>query len=338
MRRLFYCGEWLESHSLHVHFLAVPDFLGFNSAPEMAKVYPKEVRRGLRIQAFGNDLIRLLGGRSVHPVGACVGGFYKAPSREKITELLKQTKDRLQDCEDLIRWLASLNLPESTHDFISVALRHPDEYPMNEGRIVSNKGLDIPIEEFDLYFKEFQVPYSTALHCLLNGKPYLVGPLARLNINIDKLPENLISLLDEIGIHFPCNNMSYSIIARAVEMYYCIWEARRIMSDYTNPESAPYVSSKPLAGKGYGCTEAPRGMLWHCYEMDAEGLVKSSRIIPPTSQNQARIEDDLNISLLQFGLDKSDDELRSYAEMLIRNYDPCISCSTHFLKLKVNRE
>lgn len=338
MRRLFYCGEWLESHSLHVHFLAAPDFLGFKSAPEMAKKYPEEVRRGLRIQAFGNELIHLLGGRSVHPVGACIGGFYKAPSRQKVAELLEQTEARLQDCEDLIRWLASLKLPENTHDFISVALRHPDEYPMNEGRIVSNKGLDIPIEEFDHYFKEFQVPYSTALHCLLNGKPYLVGPLARLNINMDKLPDNLLTLLDELGIDFPCNKMSNSIIARAVEMYYSVWEARRIMRAYTTPENSPYIVSRPLAGKGYGCTEAPRGMLWHCYEMDKEGMVKSARIIPPTSQNQARIEEDLNISLIQFGLNKNDEDIRAYAEMLIRNYDPCISCSTHFLRLKVERE
>lgn len=336
MRRLFYCGEWLESHTLHVHFLAAPDFLGFHSATEMAKVYPEDVRRGLRLQSYGNALIKLLGGRAVHPVGACIGGFYKAPDPQAVQELIRQGEERLADCEALIRWLVRLNLGDNRHDFCSVSLRHPDEYPMNEGRIVSNQGLDISIDEFDHVFKEHQVAYSTALHCLLEGKPYLVGPLARVNHNYEQLPTAIKSLLEECGLHFPSNNMLHSIIARAIEIYYCVIESLRILSDYQFSDQ-PCAEVVVKAGRGYGCTEAPRGLLWHCYDMDEKGLVQSARIIPPTSQNQARIEEDLNLSLKQFGLHKSDDELRAYAEMLIRNYDPCISCSTHFLKLKVQR-
>ena len=336
MRRLFYCGEWLESHSLHIHFLAAPDFLGFKSAPEMAKVYPDVVRRGLRLQAIGNDLIRFLGGRSVHPVGACIGGFYKAPRPSEVKELLDRVNARLEDAEQLIEWVASLPLLDNTHDFRSVSLRHPTEYPMNEGHIVSCQGLFIRSDCFDDYFKESQVPYSTALHCILQGKPYLVGPLARVNINFDHLPPAIKGILNQVGIHFPSKNMYHSIIARAVEIYYCILEAARLLKNYVYPTTS-HVPIKPRAGKGYGCTEAPRGMLWHCFEMDEKGLVKSARIVPPTSQNQARIEDDLRTSLEQFGLNKADDELRAYSEMIIRNYDPCISCSTHFLTLNVDR-
>lgn len=336
MRRLFYCGEWLESHSLHVHFLAAPDFLGFKSATEMAKVYPDEVRRGLRLQALGNELVSLLGGRSVHPVGACVGGFYKAPNPVLIQKILERVKAHRNDCEALIQWVASLPLADNNHDFTCVSLRHADEYPMNEGRIASDKGLDIAIHEFDEHFKEFQVPYSNALHCLLQGKPYLVGPLARININYERLPLQIKNFLHQTGIRFPSKNMHHSIIARAVEIYYCVIEAQRILEHYLYPESS-HIDIKPRSGKGYGCTEAPRGLLWHCYEIDKKGLVKSARIVPPTSQNQARIEDDLRYSLQQFGLDKSDDDLRSYSEMIIRNYDPCISCSTHFLTFKVKR-
>lgn len=336
MRRLFYCGEWMESHSLHVHFLALPDFLGFESAPEMARVYPDEVRRGLRLQAFANELIALLGGRSVHPVGACVGGFYKAPEADKVKSLLDKTLARLEDCEALIRWLASLNLSDNSHNFTSVSLRHPKEYPMNEGRIVSDQGLDIGIEQFDDYFEEFQVPYSTALHCLLHGKPYLVGPLARLNNNYHHLPVEVTTLLAETHLSFPSKNMYHSIIARAVEIFYCVLEARRILQHYHEP-AAPRMAVDPVPGVGYGCTEAPRGLLWHRYDLNAEGLVRSARIVPPTSQNQARIEADLRISLEQFGLEHEDDSLRAYSEMIIRNYDPCISCSTHFLTMKVNR-
>lgn len=336
MRRLFYCGEWIESHSLHIHFLALPDLLGFKTAPEMAKVHASEVRRGLRLQALGNEIIRMLGGRSVHPVGARVGGFYKAPDKELVQTLLAKIKESFADCEALIRWLSTLPLGTTLHDFTCVSLFHPHEYPMNEGRIVSDQGLSLAIEEFELYFKEQQVPYSNALHCLLQGKPYLVGPLARLNNNYDHLPLPIKALLQQIGIHFPSKNMHHSILARAIEIYYCLLEASRILENYRIP-AASYQEAKITPGKGYGCTEAPRGLLWHCFEFDKQGMVKAARIVPPTSQNQARIEEDLYLSLQQFGLDKSVDELRSYSELLIRNYDPCISCATHFLTLDVNR-
>lgn len=337
MRRLFYCGEWLESHSMHIHFLALPDFLGFQSAPEMAKRHPDEVRRGIRLQAFGNDLIKLFGGRSVHPVGACVGGFYKAPNHSEINLLLEQAKARIADAEALIRWLATLSFPANTHEFTCVSLYHPTEYPFNEGRLVSDHGLNISIDEFDIYFKEKQVPYSTALHCLLQNKPYLVGPLARVNNCFGHLPTPIHLLLQDLKINFPSHNMYDSMLARSVEIYFCILEAIRILESYEIPNEAhPIVT--PRAGVGFGCTEAPRGTLWQCVQFDEHGLVKNTRIVPPTSQNQARIEQDLHTSLNQFGLDKDEHLLRTYSEMIIRNYDPCISCSTHFLTLKVNRE
>lgn len=335
MRRLFYCGEWIESHSLHIHLLAAPDFLGFKSVAEMAKKFPHEVRRGLRLQAFGNELIKLFGGRSVHPVGALVGGFYHAPDREKVDFLLRNAKERINDCKDLLTWLSSLSFPDNSHDFTCVSLYHPTEYPMNEGNIVSDHGLNISIDQFDDYFKEYQVSYSNALHCKLQNRPYLVGPLARVNNCFGHLPSEIHLLLQQLGIHFPSKNMYQSIIARAIEIYYCVLESIRILERYSYPGSSS-IEVAPQQGHGFGCTEAPRGMLWHHYEIDELGKVKSARIVPPTSQNQARIEEDLQISLTHFGLDKSVDELRSYSEMIIRNYDPCISCSTHFIKLKVN--
>lgn len=336
MRRLFYCGEWLESHSLHIHLLAAPDFLGFKSAPEMAKWYPEEIRRGMRLQAFGNDLVKLFGGRSVHPVGACIGGFYRAPDMSRVEALLKTASQLVADCQALLDWTAMLPLPRSSHEFTCVSLYHPTEYPMNEGNIVSDHGLNIDIERFDEYFREFQVPYSSALHCKLKGESYLVGPLARVNNCLGHLPAEIHSQLGRLGIRFPSKNMNYSIIARAVEIYYCVLEAKRILEQYALPDQSR-VNVTPRQGRGFGCTEAPRGMLWHCYELDDTGKVRSARIVPPTSQNQARIEDDLRSSLLSFGLNKSENELRSYSEMVIRNYDPCISCSTHFIKLSVNR-
>ncbi|MBI3569795.1 MAG: nickel-dependent hydrogenase large subunit [Gammaproteobacteria bacterium] len=335
MRRVFYCGEWIQSHSLHIHMLAAPDFLGFSSVVEMAREHADVVRRGLKLQALGNDIIRLLGARSVHPVGARVGGFHHVPEPEQVNLLLEKLRAALPDAEDLVRWTASLELPADDQDFICVALRHPREYPMNEGRLVSNHGLDIPPDQFETRFAEQQAPHSTALHCRLDGESYLVGPLARLNLNLDRLPPPVRTLVDSSGIKFPSRNMHHSIVARAIEVVFAIREAIRLLEAYREPRSA-YVNTAPRAGTGVGCTEAPRGVLWHRYELDAKGKVVMARIVPPTSQNQSRMEDDLRRSLQSFGLNQHADALRHYGERVIRNYDPCISCATHFLDLRIS--
>jgi len=345
MRRLFYCGEWIESHALHIHLLAAPDFLGCGNAIEMAGKYPEEVKRGLRLQALGNKLLRVLGGRSVHPVGALVGGFYHSPDRKAMQVLLDECREALPMVESLVEWVAKLPLPDDKQEFVSVALHHPDEYPFNEGRLVSSDGLDIAISEFHDYFREIHMPHSTALHGRYfpggyregdEGIPYLVGPLARVNLNFAQLPQVVQDDLTRSGVSFPSNNMFHSALARAAELHYCVLEAIGILENY-EPTDTPYVAVTPKAGVGFGCTEAPRGILWHRYEMDDEGKVLKATITPPTSQNQARIEEDLKQSLECRGLDCSDDELRFRGEQVIRNYDPCISCATHFLKVNVTR-
>lgn len=336
MRRLMYCGEWIESHALHIHMLAAPDFLGSDNVVALAEKYPAEVRRGLKLQSLGNQLLRLLGGRSVHPVGACVGGFFSAPLPADVIALHKDFQQALPDAKALIDWVSSFDFPEDAQSFTSVAMRHTSEYPMNEGDIVSSDGLQITIADYQQHFAETHVPHSTALHSHLQGKPYLVGPLARLNLNRDLLPNEVQCLLEDTKIAFPSSNMFHSIVARAIEIYFAMFEAITIMARYTSPNS-PRTEIKPKSGIGYGCTEAPRGILWHRYELNETGNVQHAIIIPPTSQNQARIEQDLEASLKSFGLDQGDDALRLRSETVIRNYDPCISCSTHFLKLKVHR-
>jgi len=336
MRRLLYCGEWIESHALHIHLLALPDFLGADSVISLAERYPEEVRRGLHLQGLGNRLLRLLGGRSVHPVSVCSGGFSHAPAAADIASLRDEFLHALPQAEALLAWTASLALPDAQQDFTSVALRHAEEYPMNEGRLVSSAGLDIAIDAYREHFSEFQVPHSTALHSTLEDQPYLVGPLARLNLNRDRLPADLQQRLADTGIPFPSRNMFHSLVARAVEIVYAFTEAIRIMESYTVPD-ASRTEVTPRAGIGYGCTEAPRGILWHRYQLDDAGQVQAATIVPPTAQNQARIEQDLRTDLTQFGLHHSDDELRARGETIIRNYDPCISCATHFLNIRVDR-
>lgn len=336
MRRVLYCGEWIQSHALHIHLLALPDFLGFDSVTAMAGKYAGEVRRGLRLQGLGNDIIALLGARSVHPVGSRVGGFHHAPAQKAVDELLPRLQQGVDEAAALLRWCAELALPDDHQAFTSVALRHPDEYPMNQGRLVASDGLDIDISAFADHFEEQHVPYSTALHARYHGQPYLVGPLARVNLNAGRLRPEVRQLIAQCGISFPSDNMFHSLLARAVEIYESVLEARDLLARY-RPTGQPFVPVTPRAGVGFGCTEAPRGVLWHRYELDDAGQVLSARIVPPTSQNQARIEQDLHDALLAYGLDHDDAALQLRAETVIRNYDPCISCATHFLRLEVER-
>ena len=336
MRRVFYCGEWIQSHSLHIHLLAAPDFFGCGNAIELARIAPDEVRRGLRIQGLGNELMDLFGARSVHPVGVRVGGFHGAPSLAHIRDMREKLRAALPEAEALIRWAAAIPVPQDDQAFVSVATQHPADYAIERGEIVTSDGLRIGAEAFDAHFAERHEPHSTALFSTYHGQPYLVGPLARLNLNHAHLPGAIRALLADIGFVLPSRNLFHSLLARAVEIWLALHEALRLLDGYRVPDS-PWVPATPRAGVTTGCTEAPRGLLWHRYEMDAEGRVVNARIVPPTSQNQGRIEEDLRLSLLNFGLDHPDDALRLHCEKVIRNYDPCISCATHFLRMNVAR-
>lgn len=336
MRRVLYCGEWLQSHALHIHLLALPDFLGFGDALAMGQAYPGQLRRGLALQGLGNELIGFLGARSVHPVGVRVGGFYSAPDVRAAAALADRLEAALPDAAALIEWIADIEVPDIEQDFVSVAVDHPDEYPIIGRRIVASDGLDIPADEYEAHFREEHVPHSTALHAYYHDRSFLVGPLARLNLHLEKLPAASRELLEGTGIGFPSRNMYHSMLARAVELHAVVVDAITLLRKYV-PTDTPAVAFTPRAGTGCGASEAPRGLLWHRYEADAAGLVRNARIVPPTSQNQARIEEDIAESLIALGLDRPAEELRFEAERVIRNYDPCISCATHFLRLNIRR-
>lgn len=336
-RQLMYCGEWMESHYLHAHMLAAPDFLQYNSALEMAKDYPDEVKRGMRVQRVGNKILKLLGGRSVHPGGNKLGGFYRAPLVEQVKTLIPELEQARQDAIDTIGWFSTFQFPKRRDDINFVSLSAPNDYPMVADRIISSSGLDIPIQEYDQYFSEYQVPHSTAKHSFLQGKPYLLGPLARLNLNFDKLPKSIQDVACKTGVNWPSNNMFHSILARAIEGLWCIERALDICRSYVYPDR-PDVNVSVKASQSWGASEAPRGIQIDYFEFDNEGKATKINIIPPTSQNLACIEADLRHSLTQLGFDRPDDEIRQHAEMVIRNYDPCISCSTHFLKLNLERK
>jgi coenzyme F420-reducing hydrogenase alpha subunit len=266
-----------------------------------------------------------------------VGGFHHTPDRLSVQQLLEQLHSALPRAEALLRWTAALDLPEDDQTFCSVSLRHPQDYPMIGDRILSSSGLDIGIEDFEDHVTEYQVPHSTALHALLKGDAYLVGPLARMNLNQDRLPPTTRQLLADCNIRFPSRNMYHSIIARAAEIHLAVTEAIRLLEDNCDSGNLQ-VTPQVRSGTGHGASEAPRGLLYHRYEVTDTGTIASARIVPPTSQNQARMEEDLVNSLQNYGLLQAADKLQRRAETVIRNYDPCISCATHFLRLKVERD
>ena len=336
LRRLLYCGEWIESHALHIVMLHAPDFLGYPDAIAMARDHGDAVQRGLALKRAGNELLRLLGGREIHPVNMRVGGFYRVPSRAELAPVAETLKYARDQAIETLRWAAAFPFPEFTRDYEFVALRHPDEYPMNSGRIVSSAGLDIAVGDYETEFLERQVPYSTALHSVLKRRgAYLVGPMARYAINRDRLPAEVRALADEAGLEPVCRNPYRSILVRAVEIVYACGEALRLIAGYERP-ARPFVPAEPRAGVGYACTEAPRGILYHRYRLDAEGTIQDARLVPPTAQNQGVIEEDLR-EVAAAGLDLDQDALKANCEQSIRNHDPCISCAAHFLKLHVHR-
>lgn len=333
LRRLLYCGEWIESHALHVFLLHAPDFLGYPSAIEMAAEHRDVVERGLRIKKYGNAILETLGARAVHPLCIRVGGMTHAPRRDVLKALTKDLEQGLYEAEETVRWASGLEMPHFEHDAVFVALG-ADRYPIEQGHgITLGEQASIPLEEFDTYFQEQHVPHSNALHCrLLDGRPYLCGPLARINLFAEYLHPRAQVALESLGLALPIRNPYRSIIARAVEIVHAFAEALDLINTYRVP-AISFTQSNVQASTGYGASEAPRGLLWHRYVVDEEGLVTDARIVPPTSQNQARIEDDLARLGTQLS-QMTHEDATLLCEQLIRAYDPCISCATHFLRLE----
>jgi coenzyme F420-reducing hydrogenase alpha subunit len=338
LRRLLYCGEWIESHALHMFLLHAPDFLGYESGISMASDHREVVEKGLRMKMIGNELLEILGGRAIHPINVTVGGFYRAPSREALRALLPDLEWGLQASLDTLDLVSQFDFPDLEIDYECVSVKHPTEYPMNEGRIVSTGGLDIPVEEFEQHFEERHMPQSTSLHSVMlpEEKSYLVGPLSRINLCFDQLSPTAKRAAEKCGIAWPSRNNFQSIAARAVELIDAYEEAMAIVASYQAEPAESRVPYEPRPGSGCHATEAPRGLLYHRYRIGDDGLIAEAKIVPPTSQNQGQIENDLRAYVPRV-LSYDDAVATQKCEHMIRNYDPCISCSTHFLNLRIDR-
>jgi len=337
LRRLMYCGEYIESHALHIYMLQAPDLLGKESVFEVAAIAPDVVKNALRLKKIGNEILKTIGGRSVHPVNVCVGGFYQWPDAAPLKALLPDLEWGLQSALDCVKWAVTLPYPDLEVDYEFVALHHPDEYAVIEGEVWSSKGHKVSIADYETRYIEEHVKHSNALHGhTVDGNTYLVGPLARLNLNYEQLLPRAKQALVENKISLPIKNPYKSLIARAVELVQFYKEAIELVKAY-KPEGPAHVELKLKAGEGTGATEAPRGLLYHRYKIDDNGMIQFAKITPPTAQNLPRIEADL-FALAPQIVSMDEDKATRTAEHLVRAYDPCISCATHFLKLKVEEK
>ncbi|MEB3981572.1 Ni/Fe hydrogenase subunit alpha [Mycobacterium sp. 663a-19] len=335
LRRLLYCGEWINSHALHIYLLHAPDFLGYPDIVAMARDHAAVVERGLALKKAGNRLMEFVGGRAIHPVNVRLGGFYSVPTRPDFKPIAEQLRRALDDAVATVEWVSGFDFPdlELEHEFL--ALTAPGRYPIENGTIARSAGPVFPVADFTSHVSESQVPHSTALHATLDGRRHLTGPLARFSLNSSALSPVAAEAAATAGLSSECRNPFRSIVVRAVEVVYAIEESLRIIDEYERP-SRPFVDVAPRAGVGHGVSEAPRGLLYHRYEIGADGLVSAATIIPPTSQNQAAIEADL-ARVVADNLSLDDAALTSLCEKVIRSYDPCISCSAHFLTVTVQR-
>ena len=336
LRRLLYCGEWIESHALHIYLLHAPDFLGYSSGIEMAAERRDIVERGLALKKAGNTIMEVVGGRAIHPVNVRVGGFYRAPARAEVAALTDPLRRALDGALDTVRWVAGFDFPDHTGHTDMLAMSRPGTYAIERGTVATRSGLAFPAAGWNEHVIEEHVAHSNALHAhLAGGGRYLTGPLARYSLSSRWLSPLAREAAQAAGLRPTCDNPFRSIIVRAVETVYAIDEALRLIAAYEPPER-PAVQVPPQSGVGHGVTEAPRGTLYHRYQIGADGIISTAKIVPPTSQNQAAIEADLR-TFAQARLDLDDAELTRQCEQAIRNYDPCISCATHFLDLTIER-
>jgi coenzyme F420-reducing hydrogenase alpha subunit len=337
LRQLLYCAEYIESHALHIYLLQAPDLVGYESAISLAADAPDLVKQALRLKKIGNELLKTIGGRSVHPVNTCVGGFYRWPSVDAILSLVADLEWARQASIDTLNWAATLNYPDFEQDYEFVALSRLDEYAIYDGYVVSSNGKRTPPEEFEKHYLETHVERSNALHShTVDNGTYLVGPLARLNLNFKLLRPIARKAAKDIGLKLPLRNPYKGLIARAIELVHTCDLAIELANTY-QPKGPSYKEIKVHPGEGFGVSEAPRGLLYHRYVVDEQGLIRFARITPPTAQNFSQMEADL-WALAPSVVKQPQEEASLSFEHLLRSYDPCISCATHFLKLNIERE
>ena len=339
LRKIAKHAENLQSHVLHVGYLALPDLMGVESVIPLASSHPAEVKTVIRLHRLGNDMSTMICGRTTHPQRIIPGGFTRLPTAEDLGTLKGWLQDAIPDLQAVASLVKSVagNLPPFERETEYIALVDEGEYPLYDGRIGSTDGGTWDAREYRGIVNEYVVPHSTAKYARHNRDSYMVGPLARFNLNDRLLRPAAKGAANSFGLDAMCSNPFMNSIAQLVECFHSIEDSIRlideILADGLKEESVEVV---PKAGKGVGAIEAPRGMLFHEYEYDKAGRCVNANLVIPTNQNHGNIQGDLE-ALLPTLLEKPDKEIELGMEMLVRAYDPCISCSTHFLQVSFER-
>ena len=335
LRKLLMYSNHIMSHTLSVYILSAPDFLGYESIIPMVGKHLDLIKRALKMKKTGNDISELIGGRAVHPVSAIVKGFTSIPTEAELEATKRRLQEIKNDAYETIKLTSQLPFPDFERDCEHLAISDPKEYALNEGKLNSNRGFMVDEKEYRNYVSEGQLDYSWTKISTVKGRDsFLSGPLARVNLNFKQLTDETKKAAEEAGFKPPCYNPFKSIIARALEIYNAITDSIAII-DRLKPDPNDAVIEESFtkrAGEGFAITEAPRGLLYHNYKMDEKGIVQKADIVTPTAHNARNIERDLETLLPEVkGLPLEEATLK--CEMLVRSYDPCISCSVHVTRI-----
>lgn len=327
LRRLMSLSQIVSSHLIHLYMLAMPDYCGYQGAQEMLPEFTEELSRLMRMKKVMNDLTAAVGGRALHPVSAVINGFTDLPSPEALKKVHRDLEKVEADAVETVRMVSELSYPKFFRKAEYVALKAANRYAIMDGSIASSEGLDIPEEDYEQYFEEEEVPYSMAKRAKVKDRSSLmVGALARLHINFDQLSSSVKKLAQEVGLRIPDYNPFHNNLAQSLEVLYGIQECRQILENLKlSPEDNNH---RVKAGEGGAFSEAPRGLLYHRYAINARGVIEKTNIVTPTVHNFANIEEDMR-HLVRQNSDLPERKIALLCEMLVRAYDPCFSCSVH---------
>lgn len=342
-RKLLLHLETLDSHLLHFYVLVAPDALGAPSIFPLLATHKDIIIRALKMKKQISDLCDILAGRHTHPITCCVRGFTKLPSKKELQKMKDIFAEMQPDVIITANTFKTINLPDFTRETEFVALTHPDEYAFLDGEIKSSdmKGTIKP-KDYLKIVHEYNVEHSTSKHSKNKRSSYMVGALARININYDKLRSEAKQTAQMLGFKTPCFNPYMNTVAQVIEFVHCYYDAIAIIErfikdgvDYSEvvtpwPPNSKMKDFKVQAGTGVGAVEVPRGLLFHEYQVSADGKIERANCVIPTNQNLANIDDDFK-KLIPEIISKSKEEITLLSEMLVRAYDPCISCSCHYL-------
>ncbi|MBF0624438.1 MAG: Ni/Fe hydrogenase subunit alpha [Magnetococcales bacterium] len=335
LRKMLNESQFLQSHILHVYFLAVPDFVGAPSVLPLIKTHPEVVKRALRLKKLANDYTAVLGGRTLHPMANTLRGWRRLPDLDELERIRQRLAAALPDLLETVAIVRTLRLPDFERETEFVSLTHPDEYALYDGAVRgSDSGQPVPVADYRQVTNEFTMPHSTTRWSRWHRESYAVGALARVNNNVDQLHPEARTVAETLGLRVPCFNPYMNNVAQVVEIVHCAHHSLSLLETVLDGGLVEEdIGFQPGPGRGVGAVEVPRGILFHEYAFDAQGRCCDANAVIPTSQNINNIERDMQALVPRMLPHLSRNELTLHLEMLLRAYDPCISCSVHMLEV-----